>query len=84
MQGTILYSYLQKYRRNCNRKVVRNRYKTPGIIKYPFWQMTLENKRAAYVCVNYGEAACPEEIAERSVLIDGDIGEVVKEFCKRK
>ena len=29
---------------------------TPGIIKYPFWQMTAENPKAVYACVNYGEA----------------------------
>ncbi len=29
---------------------------TPGIIKYPFWQMTAENPRAVYACVNDGEA----------------------------
>ena len=77
MQGTILYSYLQKYRGNCNRKVVRNRYNTPGIIKYPFWQMTAENPRAMYACVNYKEAACPKEIAGRSIVVNADIGDVL-------
>lgn len=50
---------------------------TPGIIKYPFWQMTAENPKAVYVCVNDGEAICPKEIAGRSICIDGDIGEVL-------
>ena len=51
---------------------------TPGIIKYPFWQMTLANPEAVYVCMNYGEAVCPKEIAEQAVCIDGDIGEILK------
>ena len=51
---------------------------TPGIIKYPFWQMTAKNPRATYACVNYGEAYAPEEIAGRSICIDGDIGEVLE------
>ena len=51
---------------------------TPVIVKYPFWQMTLANKNAVYACVNYGEAFCPGEIADRSICIDGDIGEVLK------
>ena len=38
---------------------------TPVIIKYPFWQMTLK------------EAFCPGEIENRSICIDGDIGEVL-------
>lgn len=50
---------------------------TPGIIKYPFWRMTYQNPRAVYACVNQGEAFAPKEIAERSVCIDGDIGEVL-------
>lgn len=54
---------------------------TPGIIKYPFWQMTYDNPKAAYLCINYGEAGCPQEIKERSICIDGDIGEVLESFC---
>lgn len=52
---------------------------TPGIIKYPFWRMTYQNPKAVYACVNLGEAFAPEEIAERSVCINGDIGEVLKQ-----
>ncbi len=52
---------------------------TPGIIKYPFWRMTAENPRAAYACINYGPAVCPQEIKERSICINGDIGEILRE-----
>jgi len=50
---------------------------TPGIIKYPFWQMTAANPQAMYVCVNYGEAFCPQEICRQSVCLDGDIGKIL-------
>lgn len=50
---------------------------TPVIIKYPFWNFTLQNADALYVCVNRGEAVCPREIKARSILIDADIGEVL-------
>lgn len=53
-------------------------YNTPGIIKYPFWQMTYRNPKAAYACINYGDMAAPKEIADRSICIDGDIGEVLR------
>ena len=53
---------------------------TPVIIKYPFWQMTISNKRAIYACVNYGEAFCPSEIEDRSMCIDGDIAKVLDEI----
>ena len=53
-------------------------YNTPGIIKYPFWQMTAENPNAAYVCLNVGEAYAPGEIAARSICVDGDVSEILK------
>ena len=59
---------------------MRNKHNTPGIIKYPFWRMTYQNPKAVYACVNYGEAYAPREIGERSICIDGDIGEVLKEL----
>lgn len=52
---------------------------TPVIIKYPFCKMTAQNHRATYVCVNLGEAACPEAIRERSICLDNDIGAVLNE-----
>ncbi|MDD6487022.1 MAG: Sir2 silent information regulator family NAD-dependent deacetylase [Spirochaetales bacterium] len=55
---------------------------TPVIIKYPFWQMTAKNQNAVYACVNYGEAIVPREIANQSICINGDIGEIVKEMLK--
>ena len=54
-------------------------YNTPGIIKYPFWRMTVRNSEATYACINYGEAVCPGEIKDRSICIDGDIGTVIEE-----
>ena len=49
---------------------------TPGIIKYPFWRLTAETPEAVYACVNLGEAWAPGEMEERSVCIDGNIGEI--------
>lgn len=53
---------------------------TPVIVKYPFWQMTMDQPKAVYACLNYGEAFCPEQIAERSICIDGDIGEILEKL----
>ncbi|MCM1191467.1 MAG: Sir2 silent information regulator family NAD-dependent deacetylase [Butyrivibrio sp.] len=55
-------------------------YNTPGIIKYPFWQMTAENKNAEYVCINKGEISVPKEIKERAICISGDVGEVLAQL----
>ena len=51
---------------------------TPVIIKYPFWQMTAENPKSIYACINYGEAYCPRQIEKQSICIDGDIGSVLQ------
>lgn len=47
---------------------------TPVIIKYPFWRMTAANPKATYACINLGEAVCPQEIEQRSIRIEHDIG----------
>lgn len=53
---------------------------TPVIIKYPFWKMTAVNPNATYVCINFGEAVCPKEIAEQSICFDKDIGDVLNDL----
>ena len=53
---------------------------TPVIIKYPFWQMTLDQPDATYACLNYGEAYAPGEIADKTILLNGDIGEILEEL----
>ena len=55
-------------------------YNTPVIIKYPFWQMTAKNPRATYACINRGEMFCPDEIADRAICVDGDIGEAIEKI----
>ena len=55
-------------------------YNTPGIIKYPFWQMTANNPKATYACINYGEAVCPDEIKRQSICISEDIGKVLRDL----
>ena len=59
-------------------------YNTPGIIKYPFWQMTYQNQKAVYACVNNGEAWAPKEIAERSICINKDNREVLRQVANEK
>ena len=55
-------------------------YNTPGIIKYPFWQMTSKNRNAIYAVVNQGEAITHPYIEDRSILVDGDIAQAVAEL----
>ena len=53
---------------------------TPVIIKYPFWNYTNSNKKATYVCINYGESFCPDEIKKQVILINGDIDQVINDL----
>lgn len=58
--------------------MVRNKHNTPGIVKFSFWQMTMQNPNAVYACVNLDKADVPQEIAGRSICIQGDIGEMIE------
>ena len=56
---------------------------TPVIIKYPFWQMTMQDQNSFLVSINQGEAWAPKEIAGRSLCIDGDIQTVLAEVREK-
>ena len=58
-------------------------FNTPGIIKHPFMQMTAENPKAIYACINMNEAYAPGEISDRAICIDGDIGNAIESCVKR-
>ncbi len=55
-------------------------FNTPSIIKYPFWQMTYNNKNALYASINDKEPVCAKEIEDKSILIQGDIGSVLEKI----
>lgn len=64
---------------NCwNENGVRSFEIRPVIIKYPFWRMIHEWKNVVYICINAKETYAPEEILDRSVCINDDIGEVLQ------
>lgn len=46
---------------------------TPVIIKYPFWQMTSQNSKAVYACLNLYDADAPIEIEKQAICINADI-----------
>ena len=53
---------------------------TPGIIKYNFWKWTVSFPKAVYACLNFGEAYAPPQIRNKSILINEDIGDILKEI----
>ena len=53
---------------------------TPGIIKFPFLRMTAQNPRATYACLNLGEAITLSDLEPQSILLDADIGAVLRDL----
>ena len=56
---------------------------TPVIIKFVLHRLTKENRLSTYACINYGEAYAPEEIADRSIVINADAGEVIEALLRQ-
>ncbi len=50
---------------------------TPVIFKIPFIRWTIQNPNAIYATVNLGEAFTVGQIADRSIVIDADINDVL-------
>ena len=55
-------------------------FNTPGIIKYPFWRMTLENPNAVYASINLDSCTAPGELGRQSICIHADIGAVLTQL----
>ena len=53
---------------------------TPGIIKYPFMYMTIQNEDAIYVSINKEDFYLPKSIEDRSIHIQDDIGKILNEI----
>ena len=53
---------------------------TPVIFKIPFIRWTMQNPNAAYATVNLGEAFTVDQIADRSIVINGDIGDILEKL----
>ena len=76
--------YSDFLRRHQNRRVLFLEaavgFNTPAIVKYSFWKMAYEWKDALHVCLNYGEAFAPDELKNKSICINGDIGTIVNQL----
>lgn len=59
-------------------------FNTPGIIKYPFWNMTAHNEDATYICLNYNDAGCPREIKNQSICLEGDAQKIVSDILAKE
>ncbi len=74
--------YEDFFRRHLNGKILfldlGSGGNTPIIFKIPFIRWTMQNPNAIYATINLGEAFTVDQIKDRSIVIDGDIGEVLE------
>lgn len=61
-------------------------FNTPGIIRFPFEQMTANNHNAKLIRINKTNSMVPEEIEERSISVSGDISNIINKilYIKRQ
>lgn len=57
-------------------------FNTPGIIRFPFEQLTYDSPNATLIRINKGMAVVPKEIESKSICIDDDINEVLIQILK--
>ena len=55
---------------------------TPVIIKFPFWEAVREGHQNRYVTIDAARSICPDDIAERSLCLQADIGDVLDALQK--
>lgn len=55
-------------------------YNTPGIIKYPFWQMTYQWEQAFFASINMEQEQKPKELNHKSYFFQGDIAFQIHEL----
>lgn len=48
-------------------------WNTPGVIKYPFWEMTARNPYASYVSINLEEGKYPYQIEQQASCLNSSI-----------
>lgn len=56
---------------------------TPGIIKFPFWEMTHNQENSNLICINQGKVLAPEHIRDKTVMLPMDIGEALKKIREK-
>lgn len=55
---------------------------TPGIIKYPFMFMTIQNEKAIYVSINKEDFYISKSLKDRALILKDDIGKILNEIAK--
>ena len=57
-------------------------WNTPVIIKYPFIRMTHQFNNAYYACINKWDNYVPDEIKNKSLIVNEDIKKMINSIGK--
>lgn len=58
-------------------------FNTPGIIRFPFENLTFENRHALLVRINRDEPSVPAEIMDRTVVFQENIDQVIRSLVTK-
>ncbi|MEE8807749.1 MAG: Sir2 silent information regulator family NAD-dependent deacetylase [Lactimicrobium sp.] len=59
-------------------------FNSPGVIKYPFWQMTADNKNAIFATIDLNQPCTWNQIEDRSIVIQADLDQAIKDLLQMK
>jgi NAD-dependent SIR2 family protein deacetylase len=59
-------------------------FNSPGVIKYPFWQMTADNPDAVFATIDLNQPCTWKSIMDRSIVIQGDLDQAVSDLMALK
>lgn len=59
-------------------------YNSPGIIKYPFMQMTYQQAQNRFISINSESSSIPIEIQKQSIEVVADLAECLEELSKKR
>ena len=57
------------------------RFNSPGVIKFPFWNMAAKNPDAIYASINLTNPCYPALLEDRSIVISRDIDAVIRDLA---
>ena len=57
-------------------------FNTPGIIKYPFLQKTIENPKAHFIQINLNPYPLPNRFKQQSLILNADLSSALKDILR--
>ncbi|MGN1382812.1 MAG: Sir2 silent information regulator family NAD-dependent deacetylase [Eubacterium sp.] len=59
-------------------------FNSPGVIKYPFWQMADANPKSTFATIDLNQACTWDRISDRSIVIQADLDKAITDLLTLK